>query len=185
MLIYNVCREATDAENCRIGTETSRESEEAGISESEEARTPGNNINRWNFFKGRQRWQEEAINKQALTYFYSSHEILWFLILQTHKNVFADVKDLDGFYHCALAFWHHYINRQVRIKETKEEKDKLLLAVAFCVMGFANITSSKVRKHCLIKLFKQTHVRSLAIKSLTILVLRHCISLIRHRPLCA
>lgn len=78
--------------------------------------------------------------------------------------MFADVKDFDGFYHCALAFWHHYINRQVRIKETKEEKDKLLLGVAFCVMGFANITSSKVRKHCLIKLFKQTHVRSLAIK---------------------
>ena len=140
VLIYNVCREATDAENCRIGTETSRESEEAGISESEEARTPGNNINRWNFIEVRQRWQEEAINKQALTYFYPSHEILWFLILQTHKNVFADVKDFDGFYHCALAFWHHYINRQVRIKETKEEKDKLLSDVAFLRNVVCHIT---------------------------------------------
>lgn len=62
VVIYNVCREAVDAENCGIGTQTSREDEEAGISEGEEARTSGNNINLWNFFKVRQRWQEEEIN---------------------------------------------------------------------------------------------------------------------------
>lgn len=85
--------------------------------------------------------------------------------------MFANVKDFVGFDHCALPFWHHHIYRRVRITETKE--DKLLLDVAFCVMAFATFPQVKSENTCLIQLFKQTHVRSLAIKRLTILVFGH------------
>ncbi|CAN7046056.1 unnamed protein product [Brassica oleracea var. botrytis] len=53
------------------------ESEEAGISESEEAGTSSHNFNCWNFFKVRQRWQEEEI-KQVLSIIHLLHVIRFY-----------------------------------------------------------------------------------------------------------
>lgn len=103
--------EATDAENCRVGTEISIISEELRISESDVSGTSCHKFNRRNFFKVRQRWEEEEISKSFPSLFnFTGHRIRFYGLLMSKtpaetQVVFVDVKEFVGFITVPLPFF--------------------------------------------------------------------------------